>query len=201
MDLSTEQKYFEQGIKLIGGIDEAGRGPLAGPVVAACVVLDSNFVINKGLETVKDSKKLSEKKREELFEVIQKELKIFGVGVCSSVTIDRINILQATFLAMKMALSQLKTKPDKLLIDGKLLLPNYTGEQEAIVKGDQKVFSIAAASIVAKVSRDRIMREHDKKYPKYDFARHKGYGTAFHIEALKAYGPCPVHRKSFARVK
>ena len=201
MDLITEQKYFKQGIRLIGGVDEAGRGPLAGPVVAACVLIDSNFIITEELSAVKDSKKLSEKKREELFDIIQTQALEVGVGLCAPDTIDRINILQATFLAMKIAVNKLKKKPDQLLLDGKFPLPNYSGKQEAIIKGDAKVFLIAAASIIAKVTRDRIMRQLDEKYPQYGFAQHKGYGTAFHIEALKVYGACPIHRKSFARVK
>jgi ribonuclease HII len=200
MDLVTEKSYFNRGIKLLGSIDEAGRGPLAGPVVSACVLIDSDFKISEDLTAVKDSKKLSEKKREELFDMICREVNDFGVGIVAPDTIDRINILQATFLSMKMAISQLKQKPDIVLLDGKFPIPNYSGEQESIIKGDQKVFSIAAASILAKVTRDRIMRELDEKFPMYGFAQHKGYGTKFHVEALKIYGSCEVHRKSFARV-
>jgi ribonuclease HII len=201
MNLETEQAYFSKGIGLLGAIDEAGRGPLAGPVVAACVLIGPDFKITEDLSAVKDSKKLSETKREELYDIIIGKVKEAGIGLCGPDTIDRINILQAAFLAMKMALGQLKQKPDYLLLDGRFPLPNYTAGQEAIIKGDQKVFSIAAASIIAKVARDRIMREQDKKYPQYGFVRHKGYGTAFHLAALKAYGPSPIHRKTFARVK
>jgi len=200
-NLDEEKKIFSQGHGLIGAFDEAGRGPLAGPVVAACVIFKANIKINNELEAINDSKKLSPKKREELFELIKQNFLEVGVGVCDHSVIDRINVLQATFLAMKKAMGALKNKPNFLMIDGSLKLPNCSTPQQAYVKGDEKVFSIAAASIIAKVTRDRLMRELDRLYPNYDFARHKGYGTRLHLEKLKQYGPCPIHRLSFNRVK
>lgn len=201
LDLGEEKKIFDQGYEIIGALDEAGRGPLAGPVVAACVVLKANISLNSQLEKINDSKKLSAKKREELFDEIKKEFIEVGVGVCDHATIDRINILQATFLAMKKAIGSLKNKPKFLMIDGSMVLPNCSMSQKAYVKGDEKVFSIAAASIIAKVTRDRIMQEIDKLYPDYEFTKHKGYGTKLHLEKLKEFGPCPIHRLSFKRVK
>ena len=198
--LDYEGELFAQGYEFIGGIDEAGRGPLAGPVVAACAICDINFSISKNLEKVRDSKKISEKKRAELFDIIQEEVPEFGIGICDAQTIDRINILEATFLAMKKAIGSLQTKPNFILLDGHLLLPNYSGMQKCIKGGDDLVFSIAAASIIAKVTRDRMMREADIKYPQYGFAQHKGYGTKAHLEALRKHGPCEIHRKSFGPV-
>lgn len=198
LNLEEENQLFSQGYQIIGGLDEAGRGPLAGPVVAACVILNPNWKpTNEQLTLIKDSKKLTEKKREELFDVIQDELLETGIGICDHETIDRINILQATFLAMKKALGSLKQKPDIILIDGKFGIPNYSGNQKAIIKGDDKVFSIMAASILAKVTRDRIMKEAHEKYPEFGFDKHKGYGTKAHLEAVINHGPCPIHRKSF----
>ena len=182
------------------GAVAAGRGPLAGPVVAACIVFNDTISINNELLGINDSKKLSAKKREELFELIKNNFIEVGVGICDHQTIDRINILQATFLAMKKALSAVKSRPEFLLIDGSLKLPNCSTPQQAIIKGDGKVFSIAAASIIAKVTRDRIMLEMDKLYPNYEFKRHKGYGTKLHLERIKQFGPCPIHRLSFNRV-
>lgn len=197
-----EKQIFSNGHQIIGGLDEAGRGPLAGPVVAACVFIKPNFNFdNQLLKQIKDSKKLAEKKREELFDIIQKNFEDVGIGICDNQTIDNINILQATFLAMKKALGSIKNKPNIILIDGKFGLPNYSGLQRPIIKGDEKIFSIMAASILAKVTRDRIMKEVHKKYPQYGFDKHKGYGTKFHIEALNSHGPCPLHRKSFGPVK
>jgi ribonuclease HII len=201
MNLDEEKKIFEQGYEIIGALDEAGRGPLAGPVVAACVIFKANFSINNDLKTVNDSKKLTAKKREELFEFIKESFIEVGVGICDHQTIDRINILQATFLAMKKAIGSIKNKPDFLMIDGSIKLPNCSTPQQAYIKGDEKIFAIAAASIIAKVTRDGIMREMDKLYPNYGFVKHKGYGTKFHIEKLKQYGPCPIHRLSFNKVK
>lgn len=201
MDLKIEQKYFSHCYKMVAGVDEVGRGPLAGPVVAACVVIGSEFVIPKELEGVKDSKKLSEKKREELYEDIMRILPDVGVGICNHKIIDKVNILQATFLAMKKAVTELKEEPEIVLVDGKFTVPILSVQQKAIIKGDSSVFSIAAASIVAKVVRDRLMRKIHDKYPEYGFHKHKGYGTKFHIEALKKYGPCPIHRRSFSPVK
>ena len=201
LDLKTEEKFFSKGFKLIGAIDEAGRGPLAGPVVAACVAVEPGLVIDKELETVKDSKKLSAKKREYLYGVILKKFSNVGVGICDQETIDQINILEATFLAMKKAIGALRVKPEIILLDGHLPISNLSLPQETIVKGDELVFSIAAASIVAKVARDKIMLQMHEKYPQYGFDRHKGYGTKLHLEQLQVCGPCPIHRRSFAPVK
>jgi len=201
LDLLEEKKIFSQGYEIIGALDEAGRGPLAGPVIAACVIFKANFSINKEIEAVNDSKKLSSKKREELFEFIKNNFLEVGVGISDHQTIDRINILQATFLAMKKAIGSLKNKPQFLLVDGSIKIPNCSIPQSAIVRGDEKIFSIAAASIIAKVTRDRIMAEYDKLYPNYGFLKHKGYGTREHLVALKNFGPCPIHRLSFNKVK
>jgi len=176
----------------IAGIDEAGRGPLAGPVVAACCMMPMDEMIDK----INDSKKVSEKTREKLYEIIINKAN-FGVGIVSAETIDKINILQATKLAMRNSFEPLTLKPDIILIDAVGLdLPCAT---QSIIKGDAKSYNIAAASIIAKVTRDRIMRELDEKYPMYGFARNKGYGTAEHIAALKKYGPCPEHRRTFIK--
>ena len=201
LGLDKENSLFASGLSLVAGVDEAGRGPLAGPVVAAAVSLKAEFLLNpeklEKLKLVNDSKKLTAKKREKLFEIIKAECFEFGVGICDHQTVDRINVLQATFLAMKMAIGQLKHKPDHLMVDGKFIIPNSRFNQEAIIDGDALVFSIAAASIIAKVTRDRIMDEMDKKYPQYGFAKHAGYGTKFHMDAIKQFGPCPIHRKTF----
>ena len=176
----------------ICGIDEAGRGPLAGPVVAAAVILD----INCPILYVNDSKKLSEKKREELYDEIMEKAVSVGVGIASPETIDEINILQADYVAMREAVSQLTPKPEVFLNDA-VTIPGIEGRQVPIIKGDAKSLSIAAASIIAKVTRDRMMREYDKLFPEYDFAKNKGYGTAEHVAALKTFGPTPIHRRSF----
>lgn len=193
------------------GIDEVGRGPLAGPVVAAAVhYKDARFRIPEELEKefalIRDSKKLSEKQREKIFEIIEKHFEI-GIGIVSAETIDRINILQATFLAMKSALSQLLKKLPReaqeeciLLIDGNQLLPNCSYAQETITGGDGIVKSIAAASIIAKVTRDRMIALYENEYPGYGFMSHKGYGTKVHMDALRRFGPCPIHRMSFKPV-
>ena len=194
-----EAELFAQGHQLIVGIDEAGRGPLAGPVVAAAVILDPDQKIY-GLD---DSKKLSRKKREELFRVIKAKAK-FGIGKANSSEIDKYNIREATFVAMKRAvkdlLPKLNNNPDILLVDGNAAIPNLTIEQKTIIDGDADVNAIAAASIIAKVTRDDIIFEYAKKYPEYSFKSNKGYGTAEHIAALKKYGSSPIHRKSFGRV-
>jgi len=202
LNLETESKYFALGYPLVGGVDEAGRGPLAGPVVAACVVIGSDFKIGPGdLELVADSKKLSAKKREKLFALIREKAVAVEIGVVDNLTIDKINILQATFLAMRRAIKKLKIQPDYILVDGALKISKLEKAQTAIVQGDAKVWSIAAASIIAKVSRDWLMSEIDKQYPQYEFAKHKGYGTKLHLEKLKEYGPCPLHRFSFRPIK
>ncbi|RLC38264.1 ribonuclease HII [Candidatus Falkowbacteria bacterium] len=200
--LTKEKEIFKKGYLSLGGIDEAGRGPLAGPVVAACVVIDSKFKVNnEKFYKINDSKKLTAKKREELYEIIINNASEVGVGVCDHKTIDRINILQATFLAMKKAISTLKKRPEFLVLDGSFQIPNLSLEQEAIIKGDELVFTIAAASIIAKVERDRIMEALHNDFPQYSFDKHKGYGTKLHMENLKKYGPSPVHRVSFKPVK
>jgi len=202
LDLQTEKEIFDLGYKLVAGVDEAGRGPLAGPVVAACVVIGPDFKIDSDeLKLVADSKKLSAKKREQLFSVIKEKALSVEISVVSHQVIDKINILQASLLAMKKAVEACKTQPDFVLIDGNQKIPGLNKRQQAIVSGDAKVFCIAAASIIAKVSRDFLMCEADKKYPEYQFAKHKGYGTKIHVAMLEQYGPCPIHRRSFAPVK
>lgn len=176
----------------IAGIDEAGRGPLAGPVYAAAVILPDDVII----EGINDSKKLSEKKREELFDKIKKKALAWSVCAVDEKRIDEINILEATFEAMRGALSGLGVKPDTALVDGNRD-PGLEVSCETVVKGDSKSMSIAAASILAKVSRDRFITDISEKYPEYDFAKHKGYGTKAHREALMKYGPCEIHRKTF----
>jgi len=199
LNLDTESKYFNLSYNLVAGVDEAGRGPLAGPVVAAAVVIDSDFKINDNdLKLVTDSKKLSAKKREKLFGLIKKKTTAVEIGVADNNTIDKINILQASFLAMRRALNKLKVKPDYVLVDGNLAIPKLTIPQSAIIGGDAKVWTIAAASIIAKVSRDWLMTELDKKYPQYGFFQHKGYGTKLHLENIARFGPCPIHRLSFS---
>lgn len=185
-----ERKYADLG--LIAGIDEAGRGPLAGPVVAAAVILPKDHPILY----VNDSKQLSEKKREALYDVIMKEAVSVGVGMASEKVIDEINILQATYRAMREAVSKLTPYPDVTLNDA-VTIPELSLHQVPIIKGDAKSASIAAASIIAKVTRDRIMKEYDKLYPEYGFASHKGYGSQQHMEALRQYGPCTIHRMTF----
>ena len=182
-----------EGINLIAGIDEAGRGPLAGPVTAACCIMDlSNPIIG-----VDDSKKLSAKKRNHLFDKINEDAKAFSIVSVDHDVIDRINILQATKSAMKQAVHCLSVKPEYLLIDA--VKEEFGLPYEAIVHGDALSYSIAAASILAKVTRDNIMMEYALLYPEYGFEKHKGYGTKEHIEAIKKYGPCPIHRKTFIR--
>ena len=195
MDYSFEENALSKGFKTICGIDEAGRGPLAGSVYAAAVILPLGLEIT-GLN---DSKKLSEKKREELFDVICEKAVDFSIGIADEIEIDEINILNATFLAMKRAVDGLKIKPDYALIDGNRY-PRIGGvTEETIVKGDGKSMSVAAASILAKVSRDRYMLEIAEKYPQYCFEKHKGYGTKLHYEMLEKYGISPVHRKTFLK--
>ena len=188
--LQYERKYSHLGF--LCGIDEAGRGPLAGPVVAGAVILPQD----KKILYLNDSKKLSPAKREELYDVIMAQAKAVGVGYASPARIDEINILQATYEAMRAALDQLSVKPQILLNDA-VRIPKVDIPQVPIVKGDAKSISIAAASIIAKVTRDRLMMEYDRIMPQYGFASHKGYGSSAHIAALKQYGPSPIHRKSF----
>ena len=187
---SYERKYSD--FEFICGIDEAGRGPLAGPVVAGAVILPKDCQILY----LNDSKKLTAKKREELYDVIMKEAVAVGIGYASPARIDEINILQATYEAMREAISKLLIQPDVLLNDA-VKIPGVNIYQVPIIKGDAKSVSIAAASIVAKVTRDRLMEEYDAHIPEYGFASNKGYGSAQHIEALKKYGPSPIHRRSF----
>ncbi len=177
---------------LICGIDEAGRGPLAGPVVAGACILPADH----DLLYLNDSKKLSAKKREELYDVIAEEALAWSVGIAEPSRIDEINILQATYEAMRDAIAGLGVTPDALVNDA-VTIPRVSIPQVPVVKGDAKCLSIAAASILAKVTRDRMMEEYDRLYPEYGFAGHKGYGTKAHIEALQAFGPCPIHRRSF----
>lgn len=194
MTYEFEHELQEKGYSLICGIDEAGRGPLAGPVFAAAVILP------EGLETlgINDSKKLSEKKRDLLFEQIKEKAVAWSVASASEKEIDEINILNATFLAMKRAVEGLSVRPEIALVDGNRK-PGTGIEELTIVKGDAKSISIAAASILAKVSRDRYLMELDRQYPQYQFAKHKGYPTALHYEMIKTYGISPVHRLSFLK--
>lgn len=194
MDYSYEKLAAAKGYKSICGIDEAGRGPLAGPVYAAAVILPLDLEID-GLN---DSKKLSEKKREALFDIICEKAISYSIGIATEEEIDEINILNATFLAMRRAVDGLHIKPDYALIDGNQH-PGLSIDDETVVKGDGKSMSIAAASILAKVSRDRFMLEIAQKYPEYCFEKHKGYGTKLHYEMIEKYGVSPVHRKSFLK--
>lgn len=190
--LEYENKAKSKGYTAICGVDEAGRGPLAGPVCAAAVILPDDTII----EGVNDSKKLSEKKREALFDVIISSVRSYSIAYATVDEIENMNILNATMLAMKRAVEGLNVKADYAMIDGNRL-PNLDIDSEFIIKGDAKSMSIAAASILAKVSRDRLLYEYAKEYPQYHFDKHKGYGTKAHVEALKKYGPCPYHRLSF----
>ncbi|XLQ19784.1 MAG: ribonuclease HII [Candidatus Moraniibacteriota bacterium] len=210
-----EKKLYENGYHIIAGVDEVGRGPLAGPVVtAACVIKDIkdfDVVTDEGSwKLVRDSKLLSEKQREEVFEFVRERFFV-GIGKCSPKAIDEINILQATLLAMRKSVEALEKDIDKnnayadaekmmVMIDGNQLIPNFTREQVCVAKGDSISKSIAAASVIAKVVRDKIISQYDKDYPEYEFSRHKGYGTKIHMEALQKYGATPIHRKSFAPV-
>ena len=193
--LEYEKKYWAMGKKLVAGIDEAGRGPLAGPVYAACVVFEPGVVI----EGINDSKKLSEKKREQLFDVIKEKALYYSIVSVDEKEIDRINILEATFKAFRESLNALPVMPDVALIDGNRAKEIPT-EYETIVKGDSKSQSVAAASILAKVARDRFVMELDRKYPEYGFKKHKGYPTKDHYAAIEKFGPSPVHRLTFKGV-
>jgi len=191
---SYENAYYEQGLTYIAGVDEVGRGPLAGPVVACCVILPPNTFI----EGINDSKKISEPKREIIFEQIKNIAIDYGIGVVDSKIIDEINILQATYQAMRIAISNMKTIPDILLNDA-VSIPEVNIVQHPIIHGDALSISIAAASILAKVTRDRMMIEYGKKYSHYDFASNKGYGTQNHLDGLKNHGLTEIHRKSFLK--
>ena len=192
-ELKKYEKEYES-FGYICGIDEVGRGPLAGPVVAGAVILPKDCDILY----INDSKKLSEKKREELYDIIMEKAVAVGIGYASHIRIDEINILQATYEAMREAISKLSIKPDILLNDA-VTIPGVDIKQVPIIKGDAKSISIGAASIIAKVTRDRLMVEYDSKYPGYGFASNKGYGSAAHIAALKEIGPCDIHRRSFIK--
>lgn len=192
INLEYEMKYWNKGKRFIAGVDEAGRGPLAGPVVAAAVVFLSDVMI----DGIRDSKMLSEKERERLFDIINEKALCLGVGIADHVVIDKINILNATFRSMHEAVCKLKHEPEHLLIDG----PHFPGANipsTKIIDGDSKCFSIAAASIIAKVTRDQLMKAYDEQFPQYGFAKHKGYCTKEHLDAIQKYGLCEIHRKSF----
>ncbi len=205
-NFQEEKKLWRKGFKRVAGLDEAGRGPLAGPVTAAVVVIKNLKLKIKNLK-VNDSKKLSPMVREKLYKILTTHSGIaWGIGRVSEKVIDKINILEATKLAMIKAVKNLKVKPDFLVLDGNFTLPaealakagiNPLISQKSIIKGDEKVFSIAAASILAKVARDRIMVRYHKKYPQYQFDIHKGYPTKYHCKMIRKYGPCKIHRKTF----
>ena len=190
-----EQKLYASGLKYIAGIDEAGRGPLAGPVVVGIAIMKPDSMI----EGINDSKKISETKREKLYEKITEEAIDWSVGIVDQREIDEINILNATKKALTIAISNLKVKPDRIIVDALEHIDTLRIPYTSVIKGDAKIYSISAASILAKVTRDRIMKEYDEVYPEYGFAGHKGYGTAKHIQAIKEYGSCPLHRKTFIK--
>lgn len=193
--LEFENNAYSKGFSVVCGVDEAGRGPLAGPVFAAAVILPRNYII----DGVNDSKKLSEKKREELFEKIKQEALCYSIASVDEKIIDEINILNATFLAMEKAVKGLEIEPDFVMIDGNRAPKNLDAQLQTVVKGDARSASIAAASILAKVSRDRYMLEMAEKYPEYCFEKHKGYGTKLHYEMLDKFGPSSIHRQSFLK--
>ena len=198
-NLKEEKKLWKKGYKVVVGLDEAGRGPLAGPVVAAAVSIIPNYKFQ--IPKLKDSKKLTQKKREEFFKIITKTPNIkWGIGKVSEKVIDKINIFEATKLAMKRAIKslerKLKRKANFLILDGNFKI-DLKIPQKSIIRGDEKVLSCAMASIIAKVTRDRIMEKYAKKFPEYGFEKHKGYGTKFHLKMLRKYGPCKIHRRSF----
>jgi len=203
--IQEEKHLWRKGYKYVVGIDEAGRGPLAGPVSAGAVlILEKDFKEVKKIKSVKDSKKLKEEKRKEVYLNLIRDKRIkWGIGMVSEKVIDKINILEATKLAMIKAVKDLEKKngikTDFLILDGKMKL-DLKIDQKSIIKGDDKVFSISAASIIAKVRRDELMEKYDKKYPQYNFKKHKGYGTKEHLKKIKKYGACKIHRKSFAPI-
>lgn len=190
-----ENELYERGFQKICGIDEAGRGPLAGPVVVAGVIMPRDSMI----EGVNDSKKVSEKKREKLYDLILEEAISYSVAIIGQEVIDEVNILNATKQGVTKVVEELKVKPDLILVDALTHIDTKGIPYDSIIKGDAKCYNIAAASIIAKVTRDRIMRQWDEIYPQYGFIAHKGYGTAKHISAIREYGLCPIHRKSFTK--
>ncbi|MDO5556065.1 MAG: ribonuclease HII [Clostridia bacterium] len=190
-----ESKLYDNKIKYIAGIDEAGRGPLAGPVVVGCVIMNPESFI----EYINDSKKISETKREILYQKIKEEAIDFSVGIVEQEEIDKINILNATKKALTIAIDKLNVKPDIILVDALDKIDTKGIPYISVIKGDAKIYSVSAASIIAKVTRDRIMREYDEVYPEYGFKKHKGYGTAMHIQAIKEHGICDLHRKTFVK--
>jgi ribonuclease HII len=195
-DLSIEDELRRAGATVIAGVDEAGRGPLAGPVVAAAVILPTKY----SHEGLNDSKKLSPARRDAIYEeLVSREDVIWCAGEASVEEIEQLNILRATHLAMERAVRGLRVQPDMTIIDG-LVVRDFPYAQQAVVKGDSKSLSVAAASIIAKVGRDRAMVEYDRQYPQYGFRKHKGYGTREHLENLRRHGPCPIHRQSFRPV-
>ena len=194
-DYELEHALQAAGYSLVCGVDEAGRGPLAGPVCAAAVILKPDATLD-GLD---DSKKLTEKKRELLFDKICEQAIAYGVALVDNRRIDTVNILNATFEAMEQAVASMHVAPDYILIDGNRLPEHLCVPARAVVKGDAKSMSVAAASVLAKVTRDRLMLQMDRQYPQYQFAKHKGYGTKLHVELLHTYGPCPIHRRSFLK--
>lgn len=204
MILSNQEKsVFKKGYQIIAGVDEVGRGSLAGPVAAAVVALKRVCISRMRLKvhTLKDSKQLSAKQREEIFEMVKNEPKIgWRISFVWPRVIDRINIWQATLLAWRRCLKKLNPRPDFLFLDGQMEMPRLKIAQQAIIKGDQKIFILSLASIIAKVSRDRLMKRLEKRYPEYGFAQHKGYGTKLHFGRLKKFGPCQIHRRSFGPV-
>ncbi|MBQ9769360.1 MAG: ribonuclease HII [Clostridia bacterium] len=194
-DFELEAAAKSRGYNAVCGVDEAGRGPLAGPVCAAAVILDPDTEISG----INDSKKLSEKKREALFDVITEKAVAYGIAFATVEEIEEHNILNATYLAMNRAIEQLENKADFALVDGNRVPVGITIDCQTVVKGDAKSMSVAAASILAKVTRDRLLLEYDEKFPQYNFAKHKGYGTAEHMDAIRKFGPCEVHRPSFLK--
>ncbi|HRY52496.1 MAG TPA: ribonuclease HII [Candidatus Portnoybacteria bacterium] len=206
-NLNYETKLWQQGYNFVVGLDEVGRGPLAGPVCAAAVALNRKIEVQKikQNQNIKDSKKFSAKQREEWYQILTTHADIkWGVGLVSEKIIDQINILEATKLAMKRALEELEKKggaAEYLLLDGNFLLEDVSLSQKAVIRGDAKIWSCAAASIIAKVTRDRLMQKYHQQYPQYGFDKHKGYGTREHLKALKGCGVCAIHRQSFAPCK
>lgn len=201
MNLDHEKNLIKEGYRLIAGLDEVGRGPLAGPVVAAAVIFPPDFELSNDYSLLADSKKLTEARRLALFPLIKATALACEIGVVSHTTIDKINILEASLLAMAQAVKKLPIQADYLLVDGKFKIKQLPLPQQAIINGDALIASIAAASIIAKVSRDWLMSQYHQDYPNYGFDQHKGYGTKAHLAAIKLHGPCPIHRRSFAPLK